>query len=428
MARPIEGETARKVSQSRRKTRVIGKLTALDVSRAKRRGYYNDGGGLYLLVGSTGSKSWVFRFRDGARLREHGLGPLHTIGIAEAREKARACRHMRLDGIDPIEARKTARAKAKLESAKAMTFQQCAERYIASHKAGWRSLKHAEQWSNTLATYVYPMFGDLPVKVIDVGLVMKALEPIWTKKPETASRVRGRIEAVLDWGTARGYRQGENPARWRGHLESLLPKKTNVHAVKHHVALPYDELPEFMIELRQQEGIAARALEFLILTTARTGEVRFARWDEIYLPTRTWIIPAERIKTKTEHRVPLSHHATLILDQMAAARQGPLVFPGAYGGRSMSNAAMLRVLAAMSRKGLTVHGFRSTFSDWCAEQTAFPAEVREMALAHTVSDKVEAAYRRGDLFAKRRQLAEAWARFAMTRLIKGEVVTLAAAR
>jgi Arm DNA-binding domain len=254
--------------------RVIGKLTALDVSRAKRPGYCGDGGGLYLLVGPSGAKSWVFRFRKAGKLREMGLGPLHAIGLAEARQKAHAARRERLDGFDPIEVRKADKQRAELDAAKAMTFKDCAERYVASHKAGWKHPKHAAQWPSTLEAYVYQVFGSLPVQDVDVGLVMKAVEPLWTVKPETASRVRGRIESVLDWATARKYRRGENPTRWRGHLENLLPKKSKVRRVEHHAALPYNELPEFIAELQEQEGIAARALEFTILSVGRTG-----RWS-----------------------------------------------------------------------------------------------------------------------------------------------------
>ena len=237
--------------------RTIGKLTALAVSHAKRRGYYGDGGGLFLQVSASGSKSWVFRFKEAGRLREMGLGPLHTIGLADARQRAQDCRKLRLDGKDPIEARRSERMNARLDAAKAMTFRACAERYIAAHKAGWRNAKHAAQWTATLTTYVYPFFGALPVQAVDVGLVLKAIEPIWTTKPETAGRVRGRIESILDWATARGYRKGDNPARWRGHLENLLPNRSKVRRVRHHAALPYGEIGAFMAELRQQEGVAA---------------------------------------------------------------------------------------------------------------------------------------------------------------------------
>jgi integrase len=252
------------------------------------------------------------------------------------------------------------------------------------------------------------------VQAIDVGLVMKALEPIWNEKPETASRVRGRIESVLDWATARGYRQGENPARWRGHLENLLPKKSKVWRVEHHAALPYTEIGAFMAELREQDGTAARALEFAILTAARTGEVIGATWSEIDLEGHLWTIPAVRMKAGKEHRVPLSDAALAVLRAMGEVQTGEFVFPGNRAKQPLSQMAMLMLLRRMGRDGLTVHGFRSAFSDWCAEQTAFPSEVREMALAHTVGDKVEAAYRRGDLFEKRRQLAEAWARYCGT--------------
>jgi integrase len=408
--------------------RAIGKLTALAVDKAKRRGYYGDGGGLFLQVSASGSKSWVFRFKEAGKLREMGLGATHTIGLAEAREKARECRRLRLDGINPIEARKVARAQARLAAATATTFKDCAERYIASHRAGWRSSAHAAQWPSTFGRYVYPVFGPLPVQAIDVGLVLKALEPIWTAKPETANRVRGRIESVLDWATARGYRKGENPARWRGHLENLLPGKSKVRRVKHHAALPHVEIANFMAQLQQQEGVAARALEFTILTAARTGEVLGARWSEINFAERLWTVPAERMKSGKEHRVPLSDTALAILEQMQAIRQDDFVFPGGKARRPMSNMAMAMTLRRTGRGEMTVHGFRSSFRDWAAERTGFPAEVAEMALAHTVGDKVAAAYRRGDLFQKRRQLMDAWARYCAAPAPGGKVVSFAASK
>jgi integrase len=404
--------------------RTIGKLTALAITQAKRRGYFGDGGGLFLQVSASGAKSWVFRFKKGGRLREMGLGATHTVSLAEARQKALECRKARLDGFDPIEARRGKRIQTKLDAAKAMTFAACAERYIASHKAGWRNPKHAAQWPATLGTYVYPVLGSLPVQAVDVGLVMKAIEPIWTTKPETASRVRGRIESVIDWATARGYRQGENPARWRGHLENLLPKKSKVRRVEHHAALPYAEIAPFVAELRQQSGVAAWALEFAILTAARTGEVIGAKWDEIDLGERLWTVPGERMKAGKEHRVPLSDAALAILDDLRKVQQDKFVFPGGKAGRPISNMAMLMLLRRMGRGDLTAHGFRSSFRDWAAEHTTFPAEVAQMALAHTVSDKVEAAYRRGDLVQKRRQLAEAWAKFCAVEQASGAVVAI----
>lgn len=411
-------------------------LIALDIERAKEPGYYSDGGGLYLLVGPKGAKSWIFRYRahdptkpGRSRLRDMGLGPVHTIGLAEARDKARECRRLRLDGIDPIEARNAERTKARRNAARATTFKQCAEVYITSHRAGWSNSKHAAQWPSTLETYVYPVFGALPVHAVDVGLVMKALEPIWMAKPETASRVRGRIESVLDWATARGYRQGENPARWRGHLEILLPRKSKVRHVEHHAALPYAEIAVFMAELRLLQGTAARAFEFTILTAARTGQAIGARWSEIDLDRRLWVIPAARMKkADREHRVPLSEPAIAILAEMAHIRESEFVFPGGRAGRPLANKAFFMLLRRMARGDLTVHGFRSTFSDWCSESTNFAAEAREMALAHTVSDKVEAAYRRGDLFEKRRQVMDAWSRYCSEPTSAGEVVKLPVGR
>jgi integrase len=386
-------------------------LTARQVETRRVAGLVADGGGLYLQVTDSGSKSWVYRYQVAGKRRDMGLGPLSLYSLAEARRIAVDARRLVAQGIDPIEQRRSDRAAKAIADAKAMTFKACAEAYIASHQAGWRNPKHAAQWPSTLETYAYPAMGELPVAAVDVGLVMKAVEPIWTAKPETASRVRGRIEAVLDWATARGYRQGENPARWKGHLENLLPQKSKVARVEHHAALPYGDLATFIAALRQEDGVAARALEFAILTAARTGEVIGATWAEIDLEARVWAVPAERMKAAREHRVPLSKPACAILAQMQAVRQNEYVFPGGRVGRPMSNMGMLMLLRRMGRGDLTAHGFRSAFSDWCAEKTNFPSEVREMALAHAVGDKVEAAYRRGDLFEKRRQLADAWARF-----------------
>lgn len=371
---------------------------------AKHAKFLPDGRGLYLRVSAAGTKSWIYRYRKGERLHDMGLGPYPDISLAEARERAAAQRKLRIDGNDPITARQASRMASRLDAAKVMTFRQCAEAYIAAHQTGWRNPKHAAQWPATLAAYVFPVFGDLHVAAVDVGLVMKAIEPIWAKKPETSSRVRGRIESVLDWATVSGYRTGENPARWKGHLEHKLPKRSKVARVEHHAALSYAELPDFMAKLRLQSGVAARALEFAILTAARTGEVIGATWAEIDLEACLWTVPAGRMKAGREHRVPLSQAAMAILRLLEAARTGDKVFP-------ISNMAMLMLLRRMGRGDLTAHGFRSTFSDWCAEQTNTPSEVREMALAHTVGDKVEAAYRRGDMFDKRRQLADAWARY-----------------
>jgi integrase len=316
--------------------RELGRLSAVSLRKINTPGLYPDGGGLYLQVTKGGARTWVYRFMLHGRAREMGLGPLHIVGLAEAREKARECRKLRHEGIDPIEARKARQAEQRLAEAGAMTFRECAERYIEAQKAGWKNPKHAKQWPSTLETYVYPVLGALPVQAIDVGLVMKVLEPIWNTKPETAGRVRGRIEAVLDWAKARGYRNGENPAQWRGHLDNLLPARSKVRKVEHHPALPYGEMGDFIARLREQEGIAARALEFLILTASRTGEVIGARWDEFDLEKKVWTVPGERMKAGKEHRVPLSDHAFAIIEGMKAERVNdhPFVFPGGASGEA----------------------------------------------------------------------------------------------
>jgi integrase len=405
--------------------RTTGRLTALRVERAKRSGMYADGGGLYLQVSDNGA-SWIYRYMIAGHPREMGLGPLALYGLAEARAKALDARKLRHEGIDPIEARRAARAKARLDAAKAVTFDQCAEVYIKAHRAGWRNAKHAGQWEATLKTYAAPVIGSLPVQSIDTGFVMKLLEPLWTTKPETASRLRGRIEAVLDWAAARDYRSGENPARWRGHLDKLLPQRSKVRKVKHHAALPYAELPNFLVALSEQDGVAARALEFTILTAARTGEAIGSTWGEINWTEKLWTVRGTRMKGGREHRVPLCHRAQTILMELKpadlpnAAEQ--FIFSGSKASRPLSNMAFLMLLRRIGRVDLTVHGFRSSFRDWAAERTNFSGEVAEMALAHVVGNKVEAAYRRGDLFEKRRRLMDAWANFlskASAETVKG---------
>jgi integrase len=348
-----------------------------------------------------------------------GLGPYPDISLAEARTKALAHRKQRHDGIDPLAAKAAERQARRLSAAKGRTFREVAEDYIARNEVGWRNAKHRQQWRNTLATYVYPILGELPVATIDTGLVVQALDTIWLDKPETASRVRGRIETVLDAATVRGFRQGPNPAQWKGNLAHILPPRARVRKVAHHAALPFDELPAFLAALQERQGMAARALEFAILTAARTTEVLCAPWREVDVETKVWVIPNERMKAGREHRVPLSGAALAVLEKvrpLALMRNGEPdpatpVFSGARRALPMSNMTMLMLLRRMRRDDLTAHGFRSTFSDWAAECTAYPREVVEMALAHAVENKVEAAYRRGDLFEKRRQLMEAWATY-----------------
>lgn len=392
--------------------RAINKLTETKAKAETRPGLHADGNGLYLQVTPTGTKSWVFRYMADLKQKKLGLGPYPIVTLADARKKAMECQRQRhVDGIDPLDRKKAERSARRVERAKVMTFKQCAEAYIASHRAGWKNIKHAAQWEATLKTYAYPTFGDLPVAEVDTGLVMKAIEPMWTKTPETATRVRGRIESILGWATTRGFRQGDNPARWRGHLDNLLPKRSKVAKVQHHPALPYAEIGEFLTQVRALEGVGARALEFAILTAARTGEVVNARWSEIDLDARMWTIPGERMKAGKEHRVPLSDRAIAILKGLPREKGTDFVFIGDKKGKALSNMALLMTLRRMKRDDLTVHGFRSTFRDWAAEQTAYPNEMVEMALAHTIGDKTEAAYRRGDMVEKRRRLMADWAAF-----------------
>lgn len=396
--------------------RKIHRLSALGIEKLKVPGYHADGGGLYLQVSPSLSKSWIFRFKRQGRSREMGLGPLNTLGVADARKRAAECRLLLLDGIDPIAARDEANAQRKLQAALSLTFDQCAEKYIEAHLVDWSNPKHAAQWKSTLQTYASPYFGSLPVADVTTDLIQNCLEAIWKTKNETASRLRGRIESVLSWATVRGFRKGENPARWRGHLDHLLPKPSKVQKVEHHPALPYTELNDFLIDLRQQAGMAATALEFLIFTAARTGEVIGAKPGEFDLREKVWTVPAERMKAKREHRVPLSPRAAEIAQRMIDTHRGEYVFPSlpadAKADKPLSNMAMLALLRRMGRDDLTVHGFRSTFRNWAGVATNFPREVAEAALAHAAEDKVEAAYLRSDFFEKRRRLMAAWENFA----------------
>lgn len=386
------------------------RLSTRAVIVKKKPGYYPDGGGLYLQVSASGSKSWIFRFALQGKERQMGLGPFHTITLADARIAATDCRKLLLRQIDPIDARDADKTRQALQDARSITFAECAAAYIRAHRAKWKNAKHAEQWTNTIETYCGPIIGGLPVQDVDTGLVVKVLEPIWTAKPETASRLRGRIESVLDWARVSGYRAGDNPARWRGHLDNVLPALKKRQRVKHHPALPFDQMGAFMESLRDQEGIAARALAFLILTATRTSEVIGAQWSEFDLDAKFWTVPGDRMKAGKEHRVPLSPQAVAFLGKPPPSLSD-YVFPGPKAGKPLSNMAMLALLKRMDRGDLTVHGFRSTFRDWASERTNYPREVCEMALAHTIGNEAEAAYRRGDLFEKRRKMMLDWARF-----------------
>ena len=401
-------------------------LSAAKVQKAGP-GRYGDGAGLYLYVRSPAAKFWTFRYVRKGKMRELGLGPAigrAAVSLVDARKRALVLYNLHKEGRDPLAEREAARAATQAEEAKGLTFEEAAARYIKAHRAGWRNAKHVQQWENTLATYCSPVFGSLAVQAVDTALVLKVLEPIWATKPETASRLRGRIEQVLDWAKARGHRSGDNPARWKGHLKNLLPARAKVRRVEHHAAMAYDELPTFTAMLRQKDGTVPRALEFAILTAARTGEVLGATWDEIDLNAAVWTVPPERMKGGKEHRVPLAPRALKIVKDMRTRTNGEFVFPGGNPGRPLSDKALAKTLRRLKVENATVHGFRSCFRDWCAERTSFPSEVAEMALAHAVGDEVERAYRRTDLFEKRHKLMTNWATFCAQPASVGKVVPM----
>lgn len=386
-------------------------LSALEVNRdLTAPGLHFVGGvaGLALQVTDRGARSWVLRVMVGGKRRDMGLGGFPDVTLAGAREAARVARDKIKEGIDPIEDAKAKRSALYAARAAAMTFSEAAAAYVAMREPEWKNGKHADQWRNTLATYADPVIGNIFVRDVEQSHVMRVLEPIWLTKTETATRLRGRIENILDWARVRGYRTGENPARWRGHLDKLLAAPGKVQKIEHHPALPFDELGAFMVQLRQQEGMGARALEFAILTAARSGEVRGATWNEIDLTDATWTIPAERMKAKREHRAVLNDEAVALLKSLP--RTGDLIFTNTRGGM-LSDMTLTAVLKRMGRSDITAHGFRSTFRDWCGERTNYPRDVAEMALAHAIGDKVEAAYRRGDLFEKRRRMMKEWGKF-----------------
>jgi integrase len=385
--------------------RTLNRLSAVKVEKAKEPGMYCDGGGLYLRVADGGSKQWIFRYVTAGRMHDLGLGAVHTFTLAEAREEARKARQLRYQGIDPITYKHEQRAASVAAAASTMTFRQCAEGFIRDNEASWSNAKHRLEWERSLAKYALPILGSLPVNSRDTPLVLQVVKPLWERVPETASRVRGRIENVLGWATVHHYRSGDNPAVWQGLLEHALPQVTKGD---HHEAMPFADVPAFMAELRQETAIHARCLEFTILTAARLGEAQKATWDEIDFDNEAWVIPAARMKGGKEHRVPLSAATLSILQAMQEIRQGDYVFSG-HTGKPIGKNMPLKLLNKLTGNGATVHGFRSSFRDWAAERTSFPREVAEMALAHAIPSAVEAAYRRGDLFEKRRRLMDAWA-------------------
>lgn len=397
-------------------------LSPLAVSRLKEPGLHFVGGvaGLALQVLPTGGRTWVLRAMVGSRRRDMGLGGFPDVTLAGAKEAAREARKLIREGVDPIESARAAKSALRAAAAKSLTFTEAADAYLAAHEASWRNPKHRQQWENTLKTYAYPHIGKLSVSDVELAHVMKILEPIWQEKTETAKRLRGRIEMVLDWATARGYRQGLNPARWRGHLDKLLARPSKVAKPEHHAALPLNQMGAFVKRLREAEGMGARALEFAILTAARSGEVRGATWSEIDLKAKVWTIPADRMKAGREHRVPLSQAALDLLGALPRIAGSDLLFTAPRGGQ-LSDMTLLAVLRRMKVDAVP-HGFRSTFRDWCSERTNYPRDAAEMALAHTIGDKVEAAYRRGDLFEKRRRMMTDWAGFCARVVVESDNV------
>ncbi len=387
-------------------------LSPLVIGRLTQPGHHAVGGvaGLYLFVKDTGARSWVLRTVVGEKRRHLGLGGFPDVPLASARDKARKAREAIEAGIDPIAQRRAAASALRASQVAETTFKQAAEAYIEAHGEGWKNAKHRAQWTNTLTTYAYPFVGELGVQHIGQEHILKILEPIWKDKTETATRLRGRLEVVLDWATVRGYRQGDNPARWKGHLDKLLAAPGKIQKVEHHRALPIADMPKFAAALRQREGVSARALEFTILTAARSGETRGATWAEIDKKGKLWTIPAERMKGGKEHRVPLSMAALQVLGKLTKGEAADFVFPAPQGG-ALSDMALTAVMRRMKVDAVP-HGFRSTFRDWAGEHTNYPREIAEQALAHALENKVEAAYRRGDALEKRRQLMIEWANFA----------------
>ena len=391
----------------------LNRLTAMQISRLTAPGYYPDGGRLWLQVTKTGNKSWIFRFDLDGKRYEMGLGGLRDVTLQESRRKAVECRKQLADGKNPLIIKRAEREARVLEAGRSKTFDDCATAYIAAHRDSWKNDKHVQQWENTIKVYAKPKIGSLPVASVDTALITKILSPIWKTKTVTAKRLRARIENILDWAKVAGYRSGENPARWKGHLDKMLASPGKVSKTAHFAALPWSDVGAFMVELRKQQGIAARGVELAILTAARSGEIRGATWAEFDLDSALWTIPSKRMKAGREHRIPLSKQAVAMLKAMPrfSDDRHALVFPGAKEGKPLSDMSLTAVLRRMGRDEITVHGFRSTFRDWCAEASSFPRAVAEHALAHRLPDKTEAAYQRGDLIEKRTLLMQAWANY-----------------
>lgn len=409
------------------------KLNARRVETETKPGMYSDGDGLYLQVTGADAKSWLFRYTLRGKQRWLGLGSARAsnggLSLSEARHARDDARAQVRRGVDPVVQRREEAKARRLAETRTITFEAAAFQYLAAHRASWDNAKHASQWDATLRTYAYPTMGALSVAEIDTQIVLGVLQPIWSDKPETAARLRGRIERVLDWATSAGFREGVNPARWRGHLENLLAARSKVATVKHHAAMPYLEIGAFMAKLHEREGVAPLALAFTILTASRTSEVLGMQWAEIDFAEAVWTIPAERMKARRPHRVPLSKPALAVLQKIQVhTRQHRHVFANLTRGRPLSNMAMLKQLERMGLPDLTVHGFRSTFKDWARDRTAYPNELSEAALAHVIGDKTERAYARGDMFEKRRRMMDDWAAWCSAPAVVAEVADLSAFR
>jgi integrase len=392
--------------------------TAAAIAALKKPGRYVVGDGAYLQISKWHTRSWIFRYERYGKAHNMGLGPYPLVSLAEARAKARTAKRLLLDGVDPLDAKRKARTEALLQIARTKTFKECAEQYIDTHDSDWSNAKSRAAWISTFKNYVYPKIGTLPVAEIDTAVVLDILEILWSRAPTMASRVRGRIESVIGWAGVRGYRSAENPARWKGHLEHILPSPNKI--TEHMPSLPYQRIGSFMAGLRATPGVAAGALEFTVLTACRTAEVRGALWQEI--EGDVWVIPAKRMKAGKEHKVPLSDRALAILAQLP--RESAIVFPSLRAGKALGNHALLRVLERLGHDGITTHGFRATFRTWAAERTGFEREVAEMALAHTISSAVERSYKRTTLFDRRRQMMQMWSDFCAGRDVDGEVVPM----
>ena len=399
-----------------------GPLTALDVRARSEPGYHPDKDGLYLSISKSGAKSWIFKYDFQGKRHEIGLGSVKAVSLSHARQKTLECRRQILEGINPLLAKIKAKQQSALERARTVTFDECAAAYIKAHKETWKNPKHVQQWENTLETYASPVIGQLSVAGVNTSMIVRILNPIWKSKTVTAIRVRARIERVLDWARVAGYRTGDNPARWKGYLDKMLAAPNKVAKTNHFAALPWPEIATFMTVLRQQQGISARAVEFAILTATRSGEVRCATWSEINTDEAVWTIPAQRMKAGKKHRVPLSAQALSLLKAMPQVNE--YIFPGSKEGKPLSDMSLTAVLRRMGRKDITVHGFRSTFRDWCAEFSDFDRTVAEHALAHKLPDKTEAAYQRGDMLGKRAALMTAWADYCDEKQSNSNVISL----